>query len=61
MKFIKYARRAKADFEEIIDYTAKTWGAKQAKKYIKSIRSKIQSIAEGSEHLLDLSRLRSGL
>ena len=55
MKSIKYAGRANADLEDITEYTAKNWGAKQAKKYIKSIRSKIQSIAEGSEHLLSLN------
>lgn len=55
MKSIKYARRANADLENITDYTAKTWGAKQAKKYIQSIRLKIRNIAQGSEHLQPLS------
>ena len=61
MKSIKYAQRANADFEDIIDYTARTWGTKQAKKYIKSIRSKIQSIAEGSEHLQSLNVERANI
>ena len=61
MKSIKYARRANADLEDITDFTAHTWGAKQAKKYIKSIRSKIQSIAEGSEHLQSLNVERENI
>lgn len=44
---IKYSRRASADLEDITDYTARTWGAQQAKKYIRDIRAKIHDIAKG--------------
>ena len=47
MKSIKYARRANADSEDITDYTARIWGAQQAKKYIREIRAQIAGIANG--------------
>jgi len=47
MKSIKYARRANADLEGITDYTARTWGAQQAKNYIREIRTQIAAIANG--------------
>ena len=47
MLSIKYSRRASADLEDITDYTARTWGAQQAKKYIREIRAKIYDIAKG--------------
>ncbi len=45
MRSIKYARRANADLEDIADYTARTWGADQAKRYIRDIRLQIERIA----------------
>lgn len=55
MLSIKYSRRANADLEDITDYTARTWGAQQAKKYIREIKAKIQDIAKGDAitHSLD--------
>lgn len=47
MQSVRYSRRAKADLEDITDYTARTWGAEQAKTYIRAIRVKIQEIAKG--------------
>ncbi len=40
MKSVKYARRANTDLEDITDHTARTWGAKQAKKYNKKENKK---------------------
>lgn len=48
MYSIKYSQRANADLEDITDYTASTWGAEQAKRYIHEIRQKIQEISEGN-------------
>lgn len=58
MKSVKYARRANADLEDITDYTARTWGAQQAKKYIREIRSQIEGIASGDliSHPLQFTR-----
>lgn len=58
MKSVKYARRANADLEDITDYTARTWGAQQAKKYIREIRSQIEGIASGDliSHPLQVAR-----
>ena len=61
MKSVKYARRANTDLEDITDHTARTWGAKQAKKYNKSIRSMIQSIARGEDTLQALNVQRANL
>ncbi len=61
MKSVKYARRANTDLEDITDYTAQTWGAKQAKKYNKSIRNKIQSIARGEGTLQALNVQRANI
>jgi len=47
MHSVRYSRRANADLEDITDYTARTWGAEQAKTYIRAIRTKIQEIAKG--------------
>jgi toxin ParE1/3/4 len=47
VKSINYARRAKTDLEDITDYTACTWGAQQAKNYIREIRTQIAGIANG--------------
>lgn len=47
MRSIKYARRAITDLEEITDYTAQNWGSKQAKTYIRGIRTRIEEIARG--------------
>ena len=61
MKSVKYARRANTDLEDITDYTAQTWGVKQAKKYNKSIRSMIQSIARGEDTLQALNVQRANI
>lgn len=47
MRSVRYSRRANADLEDITDYTAHTWGAEQAKTYIRAIRAKIHEIANG--------------
>ena len=61
MKSIKYARRANADLEDITDYTARTWGAQQAKTYIREIRSQIEGIAAGDVIGQPLQVSRSGM
>ena len=61
MKSIKYARRANADLEGIIDYTARTWGAQQAKKYIQEIRAQITDIASGNAVYQPLQVARAGM
>lgn len=48
MKSVRYTRRASADFDDIADYTARVWGAVQAKKYIAELRGHIQKIASAS-------------
>jgi toxin ParE1/3/4 len=60
MKSVKYARRANADLEGITDYTARTWGAEQAKKYNRDIQAKMQEIAKGEASIqpLDVSKAR---
>ena len=47
MKALRYSRRASADLEDITDYTARTWGAVQAKKYIHELRIHILQLAAG--------------
>lgn len=61
MKSVKYARRANADLEDITDYTARTWGAQQAKKYIREIRSQIDGIASGDVIGQTLQVTRDGM
>lgn len=61
MKSIKYARQANADLEDITDYTARTWGAQQAKKYIREIRAQVASIANGDAVYQPLQVARSGM
>lgn len=47
MRSVRYSLRANADLEDITDYTARTWGAEQAKTYIRDIRTRIHEIAKG--------------
>jgi len=61
MTSIKYARRANADLENITDYTARTWGAAQAKKYNRDIRAKIVEIANGEADIQSLNVSSVGL
>lgn len=61
MKSIKYARRARADLEDIIDYTARTWGADQAKRYTRDIRVQIERIARDDVITQPLRVARSGM
>jgi Plasmid stabilization system protein len=61
MKSIKYARRARADLEDIIDYTARTWGADQAKRYTRDIRVQIERIASDDVITQPLRVARSGM
>ena len=61
MKFIKYARRANADLEDITDYTARTWGAAQAKKYNRDIRGKIVELANGEASIQSMNVSKVGL
>ena len=61
MKSIKYARRAKTDLEDITDYTARTWGAHQAKKYLQAIRTQIKGIANGDIISQPLQVARTGM
>ena len=61
MKSINYARRANADLEDITDYTACTWGAQQAKKYIREIRTQIAGIANGDVIAQSLQVARAGM
>lgn len=61
MKSIKYARQANADLEDITDYTARTWGAQQAKKYGREIRAQVASIANGDAVYQPLQVARSGM
>lgn len=61
MKSIKYARRANADLEDITDYTARTWGADQAKRYIRDIRTQIERMASGDAIAQPLQVARDGL
>ena|SRR6056297_3382824 len=61
MKSIKYARLANADLEDITDYTARTWGAPQAKKYIRDIRAKILEIANNEASIQSMNIGKAGL
>lgn len=61
MKSIKYARRAIADLEYITDYTARTWGAVQAKRYNRDIRAKILEISNGEAGIQPMDIGKAGL
>lgn len=61
MKSIKYTRQANADLEDITDYTARTWGAQQAKKYLQEIRAQITGIAKGDVVAQPLQVARAGM
>jgi toxin ParE1/3/4 len=61
VKSINYARRAKTDLEDITDYTACTWGAQQAKNYIREIRTQIAGIANGDVIAQSLQVARAGM
>jgi len=61
MKSIKYTRRAKADLEDITDYTASTWGAGQAKKYNRDIRARILEIVKGEASIQPMNVGKAGL
>jgi toxin ParE1/3/4 len=38
--------RAQSDLDEIWDYTAQRWGARQAERYVRLIGAVIQALAE---------------
>lgn len=61
MKSVKYARRAISDLEDITDYTARTWGADQAKAYNKDVRAKISEIVSGEASIQSLGIGKAGL
>ncbi len=50
-------QEAKADIKAIANYTAKTWSAGQARKYLGMIFEKIQEIAQNP----DIGRRRLGI
>lgn len=47
MKAIRFARLALRDLDEIADFTGRTWGAVQAKRYIADIREHVAHVARG--------------
>ena len=61
MTSIKYARRANAALEDITDYTARPWGADQAKSYIRHIRVQIERMASSDTIAQPLQVARDGL
>ncbi len=61
MKSIKYARRAIADLEYITDYTARTWGAAQAKRYNRDVRAKILEIGKDEAGIQSMDIGKAGL
>ena len=61
MKVVQYSKKSLDDLEDIIDYTAQMWGAKQAKVYLKDIRDKVHQIANGDAIVQVLQIPRSGI
>ena len=61
MKVVQYSKKSLDDLEDIIDYTAQMWGAKQAKVYLKDIRDKVHQIANGDAIVQVLHIPRSGI
>jgi toxin ParE1/3/4 len=52
---------ADADLDEIFEYTAQTWGAGQAYKYLLELSECAEALALGSVHFKNLNNVRSGL
>ena len=51
---------ARADLEEIWDYTADRWGEAQAERYTNDIRAACQALADGTEHGRSAEDVRAG-
>jgi toxin ParE1/3/4 len=61
MKVVQYSKKSLDDLEDIIDYTAQMWVAKQAKVYLKDIRDKVHQIANGDAIVQVLHIPRAGI
>lgn len=52
--------RARADLDDIWDYTAETWGVAQAEAYIRAIAATCDGIASGSAATQSAEHIRAG-
>lgn len=50
MKAVAFTPAAQSDLDEIWDYSATTWGAEQADRYIDAIRDACIALAAGKRH-----------
>ncbi len=60
MKGLLLSPAARADLEEIWDYTARTWGKAQAERYILEIREACESLARGTRQGRPIDDIRPG-
>lgn len=51
---------AKADIEQIWDYTVERWGEEQAERYVLAIRDACQELAEGARQSRAADDIREG-
>ena len=52
--------RARADLSEIWDYTAETWGAEQADRYVRQIAATCADLATGRKQGRSIEDIRAG-
>jgi toxin ParE1/3/4 len=52
--------RAQADIDEIWDYTAETWNADQAERYIRQLHQAIETVARDPRRGLACDHIRPG-
>ena len=61
VRTISISHEAASDLNEIMDYTIRSWGAAQAKRYVDSIRARYLRIRDFPQLGIDRSDLRPGL
>jgi toxin ParE1/3/4 len=54
------SRRARADLDEIWDYTAEQWGSRQAEDYIRTIWQACRDVADGAAIGRSADEIRPG-
>jgi toxin ParE1/3/4 len=52
--------RARADIDEIWDYTAERWGLEQAETYLRELRKNIQAVADAPSLGRECEEVRAG-
>jgi toxin ParE1/3/4 len=57
---ILFSPRAEADLDEIWEFTARRWDKSQAERYIRGLRSAVESLSENPHRGSDCDAIRPG-